>query len=109
MSRAEDSRTSLDPASEIQQFGEPLDDPRVLEVVQEYLAELERGQAPSREKYLARYPELAQEVRDCLDGLELVRGGLSHSVGKSISGGVAGPRVNERPPKSLGEIGRAHV
>ena len=75
MSRAEDSRTSLDPASEIQQFGEPLDDPRVLEVVQEYLAELERGQAPSREKYLARYPELAQEVRDCLDGLELVRGG----------------------------------
>jgi serine/threonine protein kinase len=104
MSRADDSRTSLDPPSEIQEFGEPLDDPRVLEVVQEYLGELERGRAPSRERYLARYPELAQAVRDCLDGLELVRGGLSHSVGKSISGSVPGPRHTERPPKSLGDF-----
>ena len=104
MSRADDSRTSLDPPSEIQQFGEPLDDPRVLEVVQEYLGELERGRAPSREKYLARYQELAQAVRDCLDGLELVRGGLSYPAGKSISGSLAGPRGNERPPKSLGDF-----
>ena len=104
MSRVDDSRTSLDPVSEVQQFGEPLDDPRVLEVVQEYLAELERGRSPSREKYLARYPELTQAVRDCLDGLELVRGGLSNSQGKSISGSLPGPRASERPPKSLGDF-----
>jgi len=104
MSRADDSRTSLDPVSEVHEFGEPLDDPRVLEVVQEYLAELERGRSPSREKYLARYPELTQAVRDCLDGLEMVRGGLSNSQGKSISGGMPGPRIQERPPKSLGDF-----
>ncbi|MFN8856192.1 MAG: protein kinase domain-containing protein [Planctomycetaceae bacterium] len=104
MSRVDDSRTSLDPVSEVQVFGEPLDDPRVLEVVQEYLAELERGRSPSREKYLARYPELTQAVRDCLDGLELVRGGLSNSQGKSISGSLPGPRASERPPKSLGDF-----
>ncbi|MCY2962650.1 MAG: protein kinase, partial [Planctomycetota bacterium] len=105
MKGIDDSRTTIDPASEINQFGEPLDDPRVLEVVQEYLNELEQGRAPSRERFLARYPELATAVRDCLDGLEMVRGGLSGSQSRSFPSLTApGPRSPEAPPRALGDF-----
>ncbi|MCI0639208.1 MAG: protein kinase [Gemmataceae bacterium] len=48
------------------------DDPRLMQAVQEYLAELEAGKRPSRHDILRRYPDLAQPLAQCLDGLDLV-------------------------------------
>jgi hypothetical protein len=49
------------------------DDPRVLQVAREYLAELEAGRKPDRRAYLARYPDLAQALEECLDGIDLAQ------------------------------------
>jgi serine/threonine protein kinase len=51
---------------------EPLDDdPRLVSVAREYLAELETGRTPDRRAYLARFPDLAAELGECLEGIEL--------------------------------------
>lgn len=49
------------------------DDPRLLQVSREYLAELEAGHRPDRQAYLTRYPELADALSECLDGIELAQ------------------------------------
>jgi len=48
------------------------DDPRLLKLVQEYLRELESGRQPDRRQWLQRYPDLAEALGPCLEGLELV-------------------------------------
>src|SRR5713101_6624648 len=52
--------------------GELPDDPRLMRAAQEFLAELEAGKSPSRWEFLRRYPDLAEPLAQCLDGLELV-------------------------------------
>lgn len=49
------------------------DDPRVLQISREYLAELEAGRRPDRVAYLVRHPELAEVISDCLDGIDLAQ------------------------------------
>jgi serine/threonine protein kinase/Spy/CpxP family protein refolding chaperone len=53
------------------------DDPRILQLSREYLAELEAGRHPDRAAYLVRFPELAELLSECMDGIE-----LAHSIGK---------------------------
>src|SRR5262249_15599370 len=50
------------------------EDPRVMQIAREYLAELEAGRAPDRGAFLARCPELAGEVAERLDGIDMVHG-----------------------------------
>ena len=50
------------------------DDPRLLAVAREYLAALEAGQRPDRGRYSAEFPDLAEVLDDCLDGIELAHG-----------------------------------
>ncbi|MBI3860562.1 MAG: hypothetical protein HY290_01555, partial [Planctomycetia bacterium] len=52
------------------------DDPRIVSTVRDYLEKLETGQIPDRDAFINRYPELSTEIRDCLDGLELVHKAL---------------------------------
>lgn len=54
-------------------FDEIEDDPRLLQLSREYLIELEAGHRPDRAVYLARYPELADALSECLDGIELAQ------------------------------------
>jgi serine/threonine protein kinase len=54
--------------------GQAPDDERVIEAMHEYLAALEAGQNPDRAAFLARYPAIAEELADCLEGLEFVHG-----------------------------------
>ncbi len=49
------------------------DDPRILEVSREYLAELEAGRSPNRQAYLDRYPHLAEILSEYLDGIQLAQ------------------------------------
>ena len=59
------------------------DDDRVGEAIEAYLALAEQGQAPEVDEFAARYPELKDDVRAALDGLELVHGllGLESAPG----------------------------
>ena len=48
------------------------DDPRLLAAVTEFQADYERGRLPSKRRFLERNPEIADELRECLDGLTLL-------------------------------------
>ncbi len=86
-----------------------LDDPRVVEALDEYLAALESGQKPDREEFLARNPAIAAVLADCLDGMEALHeaSSASHS-----SGGLGAVHGDWQPGTPLGdyrirrEIGR---
>jgi eukaryotic-like serine/threonine-protein kinase len=74
----------------------PDDDERVGEAVESFLALAERGQAPDVDEFVARYPDLKDDVRAALEGLELVHGllGLGSATGSgSGRGGIADHRI----------------
>ncbi len=48
------------------------EDPRLVEAVREYQAILDRGGRPNRREFLARYPDIASDLAECLDGLEFL-------------------------------------
>jgi serine/threonine protein kinase len=50
----------------------PPDESRLTEALQEYLAALEAGQAPERQVFLARYPDIAAALATALEGLDLM-------------------------------------
>ena len=56
------------------------DEGRLFQAVQAYLRELEKGNRPDRGEWVARYPDLAPALNNCLDGLDLV-----HDAAASIS------------------------
>src|SRR6202795_3277326 len=74
---------SLDPSD---------DDERVGEAVEAYLSLAEKGPAPAIEDFAARYPELRDDVRSALEGLELVQGllglGSAHGSGPGDGSGL---------------------
>jgi tRNA A-37 threonylcarbamoyl transferase component Bud32 len=53
------------------------EDARLMEAVQAYQAALDAGARPSRREFLARYPEVARELADALDGLEFLHSAAS--------------------------------
>ena len=68
------------------------DDERVGEAVEAYLSLAEKGPAPAIEEFAARYPELKDDVRSALEGLELVHGllglGSAHGSGPGCGSGL---------------------
>ena len=49
-----------------------IDDPRVVAAAQEYLAAIESGRPLNRTEFLARHRDIAGDLAQCLEGLELV-------------------------------------
>ena len=74
----------------------PLDpsdaDERVGEAIEAYLAIAEHGPAPEIDAFAGRYPDLKDDVRAALEGLELVHGllglGSAHGSGSGRGSGV---------------------
>ena len=82
------------------------DDPRLMQAVQEYLHLLEGGQAPNRAELLRRYPDLAEPLTQCLDGLEFVHKAAirpRQSGPTGAPGPTAGPGDN-LPANPLGDF-----
>jgi len=53
------------------------EDPRLLEAVQEYMTAVEAGRRPSQQELRAKYPEIADELSQCIQGLaEYQRGSI---------------------------------
>lgn len=46
-------------------------DPRIMQASRDYLAELEAGRKPIRQAYFETYPDLAEMLSECFDGIEL--------------------------------------
>src|SRR5437764_15429011 len=61
-------------------------DDRLGEAIETYLALVEQNQAPDLEEFVARYPELKDDLRAAMEGLELV-----HGLVGAGSGPVSGP------------------
>jgi serine/threonine protein kinase/WD40 repeat protein len=83
------------------------DDPRVVRALEEYLAALEAGARPERDALLARHPDIALALADCLDGLELMQA-LAHPA--LPAPGPAAPDTPALAPlgdyRLLREVGR---
>ena len=67
-------------------------DERVGEAIEAYLAIAEHGPAPEIDAFAGRYPDLKDDVRAALEGLELVQGllgvGSAHASGSGRGSGV---------------------
>ncbi|WP_422925570.1 protein kinase domain-containing protein [Singulisphaera sp. PoT] len=48
-------------------------DARLADALEQYQAECKAGLEPSRDEFLARYPEVAEDLGDCIDGLRLLQ------------------------------------
>ena len=87
-----------------------LDDPRVVEALDEYLAALEAGKKPDRQEFLSRHSTIADALAECLEGIEaLHQAGSSSqpSAGGSLTGAAG---LQDGTPlgdyRLLREIGR---
>jgi serine/threonine protein kinase/Flp pilus assembly protein TadD len=69
----------------VAQQAEPGGNPRLAQALEEYRRLLEAGSAPDRATFQARHPEVAEELAECLSGLEFV-----HAVAPALSGAAAG-------------------
>jgi hypothetical protein len=59
------------------------EDPRLLAAVKQYQDELAAGQRPDRRAFAARFPDLAEALEPCLQGLDLLNAMTSESGGPS--------------------------
>src|SRR5262245_9590335 len=77
------------------------DDSGVSRAVEEYLALAAQGHKPSRQQFLARYPELAPVLAECISALELLQ-----SVGPQLSAatGAATAAAEIHPTAALGDF-----
>lgn len=85
--------------------GNALDDPRVWEVISAYQHEVEKGNKPNRADYLAKYPELADAIGDCLDGLQMLEQQLADTHSRPRAARESGS-MNEfaQPTAPLGDF-----
>jgi serine/threonine protein kinase len=94
--------------------GSEADDPRITRAIEEYLDALKAGRRPDRRQFLARHPDIAPALAECLGGLELIRAAASelHHPSGSPPVALAGPLSVLSLPAQLGdyrllrEIGR---
>src|SRR5579884_45930 len=87
-----------------------LDDPRVVEALDEYLAALEAGKKLDRQEFLSRHSAIADALAECLEGMEALHQASSASQpsdGGSLTGAAG---LQEGTPlgdyRLLREIGR---
>jgi WD40 repeat protein/serine/threonine protein kinase len=83
--------------------GSSLDDPRVVRAVQEYLALLENGSKPNRSEFIARYPDIAAPLADCLAGLELVQA-IAPQLSAPVADAVPDMDADLRHGRMLGDF-----
>ncbi|HZY87893.1 MAG TPA: hypothetical protein VFE78_23870, partial [Gemmataceae bacterium] len=70
--------------------------------LEEYLAAAEAGAAPPREEFLARYPELAEDLDACLAALRFI--GRAAEGARSVVADVAVMQATEQAPGQLGDF-----
>jgi serine/threonine protein kinase/WD40 repeat protein len=79
------------------------EDPRLAEAVEEYRAALRAGRRPSRPELLARYPDLAGALAECLDALEFVQA-AAQDLSRSAPAAAPDRTPALRPGEPLGDF-----
>ena len=72
------------------------------QALEEYLTAAEAGTAPPRAEFLARYPELAEDLDACLAALRFI--GRAAEGPRSVVAGVAEVEPPEQSPGQLGDF-----
>jgi serine/threonine protein kinase/Flp pilus assembly protein TadD len=110
MNLTDDGRTGH---NGVAQAGGAAGDGRLAEALEEYRGLLEAGAGPDREAFLSRHPEIAEELAECLSGLEFVHAvapALSGAAAEGAAGGDAGAGVGPGAPlgdfRIVREVGR---
>jgi serine/threonine protein kinase/tetratricopeptide (TPR) repeat protein len=70
------------------------------QALEEYLLAAEEGTAPPRDEFLARYPELADELDACLAALDFI--GRAAEAPRAVAAGLADAQA---PPEASGQLG----
>src|SRR5271157_3663304 len=65
-------------------------DDRLGEAIETYLALIEQGAAPEPEAFASLYPDLGEDIRSALEGLELVHGLVGQASGPGAGSGPGG-------------------
>jgi eukaryotic-like serine/threonine-protein kinase len=81
-----------------------LDDSRVVEALEEYLAAAEGGRPPDRRSFLARHADIADPLAECLDGLAALHGAGSSSNPTATGSHAPGRAVEGTPEMALGDF-----
>jgi serine/threonine protein kinase/WD40 repeat protein len=68
-----------------------------------FLTRYRAGERPSVEEVAARYPELADEIRELLPALVALEREKSDGLGATGAGPISGPAVSAAPPAHLGD------
>jgi serine/threonine protein kinase/Flp pilus assembly protein TadD len=85
------------------------DDSRVIRALQEYQAAVRVGQKPNRQEFQARFPEVAEALAECLDGLDFLQAVAPHLSGLEAGTPAAADLHPEAPLgdfRILRELGR---
>src|SRR5439155_4362395 len=85
-----------------------LEDGRVVEALEEYLAAIEAGEKPDRQAFLAQHEGIAAALAECLDGVEALHGIDSSGNQPAVGATQAGTSAEFQPGAPLGDfrIGR---
>jgi serine/threonine protein kinase len=82
---------------------EGMDDPRVVEALDQYLAAIEAGEKPNRQAFLARHGAIAGALAECLDGLDALQ--VASSSNNRFPGEAeAGTAGEWQPEAPLGDF-----
>ncbi len=77
---------------------------QLLEVLEVYLADLERGDVPDQESLLAAHPELAAELRPYLDSLQMLHGAARDMRTPAKMANGSGDAVSRSSPRQIGDF-----
>jgi tetratricopeptide (TPR) repeat protein/serine/threonine protein kinase len=80
-----------------------LEDPCVIRALEEYRAALEAGRKPDRDEFLARYPQIARSLAECIDGLDFVHM-ATPQLSQPAAADPAFPAAEIQPEGPLGDF-----
>lgn len=89
------------PVREDDPLADEFDSPEVVAAVAVYQAAVTAGRRPGRREFLARYPDIAAELADCLDGLDFLN---TAAPGLLPSGSAEHPALQAQPDGTLGDF-----
>lgn len=76
----------------------------VVLAVKRYMELLDQGEAPSIDNFLKQYPKVAKQLRLALEGLAMVHGGASGSMGSNIASNTSQTQGHAASPQYEREI-----
>lgn len=82
-----------------------IDDPRVIEQLERYVAAREAGEQPDRQPLIDQFPAIRNELVACLDAIDLVQSAnLQLQDEEEISGGVGQDTLTNQRDLTLGDF-----